>query len=80
MYDAIPAFGRAAFKAGHMMDLHSASVSVHAGKGYLGLADIFVSNVVQASTLVECPVRIFVPQFIAAVFRSLINRPCSHQE
>ena len=73
MWEEIPALGSAAFKAGHIIALHSFSDNEQAGRGYFNFADMFVFRAVHASWRVEWPFFILEPQVIAEVFRSLIK-------
>ena len=73
MKEDIPALGRAALRAGHIIPLHSFSVKVQAGKGYFSLADMFVLSAVQASLREEWPYFILAPQLIAADFKSFMR-------
>ena len=65
----IPAFGNAALIAGVIIDIHSASVNVHAGNGYLSLAPILVCSAVHASSCDELPNLILPAQSNAAFLR-----------
>ena len=56
MLDAMTALGRAARMTGHIMELHSVSVRVEAGSGYLMEADIVEWTEVQDS---RCDVLLF---------------------
>ena len=52
----MPDLGSADRSAGHIIDLHSFSVRVQAGKGYFSFADILVFKAVQVSLHEELPV------------------------
>jgi len=72
MLELIPAFGIAARIAGAMMEVHSFSVSVRAGSGYISFLDIVVFNAFQASACDDLPIRSLAAQFTAARRRKFI--------
>ena len=59
--------------AGHMIDLHSDSVSVQAGRGYFNLAVMFDCNAVQASFFEGLPDLTLEPHSMAACFISVTS-------
>ena len=67
----MPDFGSADLRAGYIMDLHCASVRVHADRGYFSLVVMFVCRAVQDSFLEEYPNLIFPAESSAAFFEYL---------
>ena len=68
----MPAFGKPALIAGHMIRLHSCSVKVKAGTGYLGLAHMLICSVVHASLYEGFPNLTLQPHSSAFFFKTLI--------
>ena len=61
--ELIPALGRAARMAGAMIEVHSFSVNVRAGRGYISFLEIVVCKAFQSSACDDRPKRSLAAQF-----------------